>query len=229
MTEVKICGIRTADALEAAIAAGADYIGLVFFAKSPRNVSREDAADLAGRARANGSVRTVALLVDPTPDDVRQIASTVAPDIIQLHGHEDADAIARTRANAPRCGIWKAVPVATRSDVDDAAGLLRPGVLADMVLYDAKPPPGAALPGGTGLSFDWNILTTPPVARPFVLAGGLTPANVAEAVRRTGAPIVDVSSGVESAPGIKSAELVAAFVRAARSADPGGDEEGRRS
>lgn len=216
MTQVKICGIRTTEALEAAIAAGADYIGLVFFAKSPRNVSHDVAAALAGKAR--GRARIVALLVDPDPADVSDTVGAIAPDIVQLHGHEDAGKIARVREVAPDCEIWKAIPVATRSDVDDAAGLLHPGLLADMVLYDAKPPPGAALPGGTGLSFDWNILTGPPVPKPFALAGGLTPDNVAEAVVKTGAPIVDVSSGVESAPGVKSGERIAAFVRAAKAA-----------
>lgn len=218
MTKVKICGITTADALEAAVAAGADYIGLVFFAKSPRNVSRDEAAALAASAR--GRARVVTLLVDPDPADVSAIVETVAPDIVQLHGHEDAAAVARVREAAPGREIWKAVPVATGADVDDAAALLHRGVLADMVLYDAKPPPGAELPGGTGLSFDWHILTDRPVAKPFALAGGLTPENVSEAIARTGAPIVDVSSGVESAPGVKSAARIAAFVRAAKAAHP---------
>lgn len=216
MTEVKICGIWTHAALDAAIAASADYIGLVFFPKSPRHVSFEDAAALAGHAR--GRVEIVALVVDPGPATLTVLHEKIRPDVVQLHGSESASDIEMVRERCAGSEIWKAVPVASEADVEAAAHLYAPGHRADMLLYDAKPAPDADLPGGTGLPFDWTLLDSPATQHPFALAGGLTPANVTEAITRTGAPIVDVSSGVETSPGEKSPELIARFIRAAKSA-----------
>ena len=209
-TAVKICGLSTAPTLEAAIDAGADYVGLVFFAKSPRNVSVPVAADLAARAR--GRVKTVALVVDPSDAALDQIVADVQPDWLQLHGHETPARVAEIKA---RYGlpVLKALPIATEADVV-AADAWRP--VADMLLFDAKPPPDATLTGGNGLSFDWRLVAGVARRYPFMLAGGLTPDNVAAAVATTGAAAVDVSSGVETAPGLKDADLIRRFVTAAK-------------
>lgn len=216
LSKVKICGLTTPDAVEASIDAGADYIGLVLFPKSPRNVSIDDAATFAELAR--GRTKIVTLLVDPDADLLDAVATRIRPDIVQLHGHESAEDIARARNLVPGAQIWKAHAVTTSEDVAASAGLLAPGTHADLILFDAKPPPAAALPGGNGLSFDWRILEGWPRDLPFVLAGGLTPLNVADAIRLTRASIVDVSSGVESAPGMKDAALIRDFIRAAKTA-----------
>jgi phosphoribosylanthranilate isomerase len=209
-TAVKMCGLSTAPTLEAAIDAGADYVGLVFFAKSPRNVSVPVAADLAARAR--GRVKTVALVVDPSDAALDQIVADVQPDWLQLHGHETPARVAEIKA---RYGlpVLKALPIATEADVV-AADAWRP--VADMLLFDAKPPPDATLTGGNGLSFDWRLVAGVARRYPFMLAGGLTPDNVAAAVATTGAAAVDVSSGVETAPGLKDADLIRRFVAAAK-------------
>lgn len=214
-TLVKICGVKTPDVLAAVCAAGADYFGLVFFAKSPRNVDLATAAALAGIGRTAGSIKSVALLVDPDDALVDEVSNTVQPDLLQLHGHETTARIAEIRRRSGR-GIIKAVSVATRDDVDQALASYAPGVLADVLLFDAKPAAGAELPGGNGLAFDWQILEGVASRMPFMLAGGLHPGNVAAAIRRTGATIADTSSGVERAPGEKDATLIAAFVRAAK-------------
>lgn len=213
MAQVKICGIATKAALAHAIEAGADYVGLVHFAKSPRHLTLAQAADFATNASALGGAKTVVLLVDPGDDLVAAVAHEVAPDIIQLHGHETPERVAAIRAIANRT-IWKAVAVATADDVAAADAYLAPGV-ADLILFDAKPPAGASLPGGNGLSFDWTILEGVATRHPFALAGGLTPDNVASAIALTAASIVDVSSGVESAPGQKDPDLVERFIAAA--------------
>lgn len=209
-TAVKICGLSTAPTLEAAIDAGADYVGLVFFAKSPRNVSVPVAAELAARAR--GRVKTVALVVDALDAALDQIVADVQPDWLQLHGHETLARVAEIKA---RYGlpVLKALPIATEADVV-AADAWRP--VADMLLFDAKPPPDATLTGGNGLSFDWRLVAGVARRYPFMLAGGLTPDNVAAAVATTGAAAVDVSSGVETAPGVKDADLIWRFVTAAK-------------
>lgn len=210
-TAVKICGLSTAPTLEAAIDAGADYVGLVFFAKSPRNVALTLAAELATRARSR--VKTVALVVDPSDAALDPIVADVRPDWLQLHGHETPARVAEIKA---RYGlpVLKALPIATEADVV-AADAWRP--VADMLLFDAKPPPDAKLTGGNGLSFDWRLVAGVARRYPFMLAGGLTPDNVAAALATTGAAAVDVSSGVETAPGIKDAELIRRFVIAAKS------------
>jgi phosphoribosylanthranilate isomerase len=209
-TKVKICGLKTEAALEAALAGGADYVGLVFFPPSPRNVTLAVAKALADRAR--GRARIVALMVDPDDALVAQVAASVAPDLIQLHGYETPTRVAEVRA---RWGIsvMKAVPVETAEDAH-AARQFSPA--ADLILFDARAPADSARPGGNGAPFDWRTLLGVTEGIPFVLSGGLTPDNVAEAIRLTGATIVDVSSGVESRPGEKDPELIRRFLRAAK-------------
>ena len=208
---VKICGLSTPDAVEAALGGDADLVGFVFFPRSPRHVTVEAAAVLAGPARGRAGV--VALLVDPDDAALDAVVAGLAPDIVQLHGREPPERVAAVRA---RFGlpVMKAVGVSSRADVERAAGTYA-GV-ADRLLFDAKPPPGAALPGGNGVSFDRTILADLDPAVPFMLSGGLAPGTVAEAIRVTGAPGVDVSSGVESAPGRKDPALIQAFLTAVR-------------
>lgn len=209
-SEIKICGISTAPALDAAVRARADHVGFVFFARSPRHVTPVDAAALA--ARAAGRIGKVGLFVDADDALLGEAVSAAGLTAIQIHGSETPDRAARIRA---RFGlpVWKAISVTSTQDVERArtyAGA------ADLVLFDAKTPTGT-LPGGMGLSFDWSLVAgwSSPLA--WGLAGGLNPGNVAEAIRFTKAPLVDASSGVESAPGIKDESLIAAFCTAVRS------------
>ncbi len=204
----KICGLSTPETLDAAIERGASHVGFVFFAKSPRNLTLDRAAALA--ARVPPHVKSVGLFVDPSDDDLARILSQVRIDVLQLHGHETTDTVARLRTQHRR-EVWKAIPVRTSADRD--AGARYTGA-ADMILYDAKPPEGADLPGGNGLRFDWSLLSGHRHPLPWALSGGLDPANVQEAIRVTGAPLVDVSSGVESAPGVKDVDKIAAFLQA---------------
>lgn len=218
-TRVKICGIRTSDALDAALEAGADLIGLVLYPKSPRNVSLDEAAALASRARDRGGAEVVTLLVDPDDALVEAVAESIKPDLIQLHGHETTARVEAVRKSSG-LRILKAVPVGDADDVVAAFDFLTPdGKGAEMLLFDTKPPsdPGS-LPGGNGLTFDWRILEAAKGRAPFALAGGLTPENVAAAVALTGAAIVDVSSGVESRPGEKDPERIRRFLSAAKAA-----------
>lgn len=215
---VKICGLKTIEALDAALDAGADLVGFVIYPKSPRNVSVEQAAALVRHVRSKSGATAVALLVDPDDVLVDRVATDVKPDVIQLHGHESVARSQEIRARSG-LGILKAVAVATRDDVTAALDYLGPQGQV-MLLFDAKPPAHAsALPGGNGLTFDWTILDAAEARGPYVLAGGLTPENVAEAIRLTGAAIVDVSSGVESAPGEKDPERIRRFLRAAKAAN----------
>jgi phosphoribosylanthranilate isomerase len=212
--EVKICGLSTPETLDAAIAAGSDFVGLVFYPRSPRNVDFATAGRLAARAR--GKARVVALCVDPDDPLIAAIATEVAPDLIQLHGRET---VARVGEIARLSGrrIIKVVSVASRADVDTAAAY---DGIVEFVLFDAKPAPDArgALPGGNGIPFDWHILDGEAARRRYMLSGGLNPGNVAAAIELTRAPMVDVSSGVETAPGIKSIALIESFIRAAKGA-----------
>jgi phosphoribosylanthranilate isomerase len=212
--EVKICGLRSEAALEAALAGGADYVGFVFYPRSPRNVSPEEARLLAARAR--GRAKIVALLVDPDDDQLDLVVDAVAPDIIQLHGGETPARVAEVAARARR-PVMKAVSVA---DVGDVEAALAYADTASRILFDARPAQDAhgALPGGNGLAFDWQALAGVGGRIDFMLAGGLTPGNVGEAIRLTGAPAVDVSSGVESRPGEKDPELIRRFLHAAKTA-----------
>jgi len=208
--KVKICGVRTPAILEAAAAAGADFVGLVFFAKSPRNLGLQEAAGLAQAAR--GRVDTVAVMVDPDDLLIDQVAQTVRPDVLQLHGHEAPERVAAIKART-KLPVIKAIPVATAADVADANAYTG---IADQILFDAKAAPDAAVPGGNGVPFDWRALVT--ARPPFGLSGGLNPDNIAEAVRLTGADLVDVSSGVETAAGVKDEALIIRFIQGARGA-----------
>lgn len=207
---VKICGLSTAAAVDAAVAAGAAYVGFVFFARSPRAVAADEAAALA--ARVPPGIAKVALTVDMDDAALDTLVATVPLDMLQLHGGESPGRVAEVKA---RFGlpVMKAVGIAT---AEDLTALDAHGQVADQLLVDAKPPPGAERPGGNALPFDWRLIAGRRWPCPWMLAGGLTAANVAEAIRLTGAQQVDVSSGVESAPGEKDAGLIRAFVAAAR-------------
>jgi phosphoribosylanthranilate isomerase len=209
---VKICGLRSEDALEAALAAGADFVGFVFFPASPRNVSPEKARALGGRVR--GRAGKVALSVDADDGSLDAIVETLRPDALQLHGHEAPERVAaiRRRFGVP---VIKAIAVARRADLD---GLAAYSAVADRLLFDARPPREATRPGGLGQPFDWRLLQSLETTVPFLLSGGLDSSNVGEALRITRAPGVDVSSGVERAPGEKDPEKIRAFIRAARQA-----------
>ena len=206
---VKICGLRTPADVAAVARAGAAYAGFVFFAKSPRNVTLPEAR-LAALVAPPGLAK-VALTVDADDATLDAIVEAVPLDMLQLHGHETPDRVAQVRA---RYGlpVMKAIGLADESDLP---AIFEFSTVADQILIDAKPPRGADLPGGNGLAFDWRLLAGRRWLRPWMLAGGLTAENVAEAVRLTGARQVDVSSGVESAPGVKDAARIAAFVAAA--------------
>ncbi|WP_300516855.1 phosphoribosylanthranilate isomerase [Aliiroseovarius sp.] len=209
---VKICGLTRPDHVAAAAGAGARYVGFVFFAKSPRHVTVEQAAALA--LDVPMGVAKVALTVDADDATLDEITAKVPFDMLQLHGRESPERVAEVKA---RYGlpVMKAVGVAEPADV---AAIDTYAAVADQVLVDAKAPKGAVLPGGNGLAFDWTLVARKYWPCPWMLAGGLTPDNVAEAIRRTGARQVDVSSGVESAPGEKDADLIARFVAAAQAA-----------
>ncbi|MES1985816.1 MAG: phosphoribosylanthranilate isomerase [Pseudomonadota bacterium] len=203
----KICGLSTPETLDAALKAGASHVGFVFFPKSPRHVDFDRAAGVT--ARVPPHVVSVGVMVDPDDDTITQ-AKQAGVTAIQLHGHETPE---RTAAIRARFGIpvWKAISVKTRADLDQ--GRAYTGA-ADFLLYDAKTPDGASLPGGMGLRFDWTLLVGFNSPLPWGLSGGLDPDNVAEAVTVTRTPLVDVSSGVESAPGIKDVDKIAAFCKA---------------
>lgn len=209
----KICGVKTPADVATAAQAGARYVGFVFFPKSPRCLTVEQAAELA--AKVPPGVAKVALMVDATDAKLDQITDAVPLDMLQLHGKESPDRVAAVKA---RYGlpVMKAVGIA---DAEDLPLIDLYSDVADQLLIDAKPPKSANLPGGNGLAFDWHLLAGRKYwQKPWMLAGGLTPENVAEAIRMTGARQVDVSSGVESAPGIKDAERIKAFVDAVSSA-----------
>lgn len=210
MTSIKICGLTTADTLAAALDGGADFVGAVVFPKSPRHIAPTDAAALFAAAR--GRARIVAVTVDPDDALLQEIARTLRPDFIQLHGRETPD-----RAGAVRrltgAGVIKALPIRGAADF---AAVPDWESQADHLMFDAKPPEGSVLPGGVGHSFDWTLMAGRTFARPWFLAGGLTPDNVAGALSITGAPLADVSSGVESAPGVKDPGRITAFIQMAR-------------
>jgi len=215
--EVKICGLKTEAALEAALANGADYVGLVFHGPSPRNVDLATARTLAGKAR--GRAKIVALLVDPDDRRLSEVIAGVDPDLIQLHGSETPQRVAEIARLAKR-PLMKAVKVAEPADAEAALAYVGK---ADLIVFDAKVAEGrvGALPGGNGAAFDWMALQTVRGKLAYMLAGGLTPVNVAEAIRLTDATAVDVSSGVESRPGEKDAELIRRFLHAAKTAKQG--------
>lgn len=207
---VKICGLRTVEDVAAVAAAGAAYAGFVFFPKSPRHLTIAQARVLALAAPVG--LAKVALVVDADDATLDAITEAMPLDMLQLHGHESPERVAEVRA---RYGlpVMKAVGVA---DEGDLAAVLEYSLAADQILVDAKPPKNADLPGGNGLSFDWRLVAQRRWLRPWMLAGGLTPDNVAQAIRLTNARQVDVSSGVEASPGVKDASKIAGFVAATR-------------
>ena len=211
-TKVKICGLKTETALEVALDGGADYVGLVFFPPSPRYVSLAQAAAMAAKARNRAKV--VALLVDPDEALIADVLAAATPDLLQLHGQETPERVAeiRTRWGVP---VMKAVAVET---AEDARAGMRFSPVTDLILFDARAPEASTRPGGNGAPFDWRLLLGVTGLAPFVLSGGLTPDNVAEAIRITKAGIVDVSSGVESRPGEKDPELIRRFLQRAKGA-----------
>jgi phosphoribosylanthranilate isomerase len=216
---VKVCGLKTPETLDAALDAGADFVGFVFFPPSPRNLAFDAAPALGERVR--GRAKKVALTVDADDTFFERIVETLKPDMLQLHGHEAPERVAdlKKRYGLP---VMKALPIETRPDL---AAIDRYAPVADWLLFDARPPRDATRPGGLGKPFDWTLLRGLDVARPYMLSGGLDANNVAEALRITRAPAVDVSSGVERAPGEKDPDKIRAFVRAARAAGAGNAKE----
>jgi phosphoribosylanthranilate isomerase len=213
---VKICGLRSLDALDAALAAGADMVGLVRFPKSPRHLDLEEGRVLS--AHAKGKALRVALVVDADDAELDTIIAALDPDLLQLHGSESPERVAAIRARYGR-PVMKAVGI---GDADDLAALHAYAAVADRLLLDAKPPKTAdALPGGNGLAFDWRLIAGLDLEKPFMLSGGLDSGNVADAIALTGVRGVDVSSGVERSPGDKDPDRIAAFVKAARAAFAG--------
>lgn len=207
---VKICGLSTRETLETALDAGADMVGFVFFPPSPRHLSLESARELGSQVRRRAL--KVALTVDADDATLHNIVDTLAPDLLQLHGKES---VARLRDIKQRFGL-PVMKVMALETVADLASLPGYAAAADRILFDAHPPKGATRPGGLGAVFDWHVLENLDLALPFMVSGGLTADNVAEAVRLTRAGGVDVSSGVERSPGIKDPGMIQAFIRAAR-------------
>lgn len=208
----KICGLSTPAAVTAALEGGAGWLGFMFFAKSPRNLEPDVAWRLAQQVRG-GPAKIVAVAVDPSDAEVDRIAAVLQPDLIQLHG---AETPARARAIGLRAGagIIKALPVSESADITAA---LHYESVVDHLMFEGKPPKDAELPGGAGRAFDWTLLSGRRFQRPWFLAGGLDPWNLSEAVQQSGAPLVDVSSGVERGPGLKDPALIRAFLDAAKS------------
>lgn len=210
MPLVKICGLSTPETLEAALRAGADMVGFVHFGKSPRHVGLALGGALSRQAR--GRAERVLLLVDPDDALLTEAVAALDPDLVQLHGRETPERVAAIRGLAGR-KVMKAIGIA---GPEDLAAVAAYRAVADRILLDAKAPPDALLPGGNGRRFDWSLLRGAPLPDGWMLSGGLDPDTVAEALALTGAPAVDVSSGVESAPGRKDPARIAAFVAAAR-------------
>jgi len=208
MTRAKICGLSTASDIDAAVLGRAAYVGFVFFEKSPRNVTLDQAAELAALVPAG--ICKVALVVNADNARLDEILDHVPLDMLQLHGEETPERVQEVKA---RYGlpVMKAIGITSREDLDK---LTEYGRVADQLLVDAQPPKGSVLPGGNGLAFDWKLLTGRRWPVPWMLAGGLTPDNVAEAVRLTGATQVDVSTGVEASRGVKDSGKIAAFLAA---------------
>ena len=210
---IKICGLTAPDVLEAALTAGADFVGFVFFPPSPRNLGLEAARTLG--AQVEGRAGKVALTVDANDDTIAAIVAALEPDMLQLHGKETPERVVavRTRFGLP---VMKALPIATRADL---ASIRLYADVVDRLLFDARPSADATRPGGLGVSFDWSLLKGIDPRVPWMLSGGLDAGNVAEAIAITGAPGIDVSSGVERGPGEKDVGKIRAFIRAARTAE----------
>ena len=212
MVTAKICGLTTPEAVKAALEGGASHLGFMFFDRSPRAIGPEAAARLAGPARGRAGV--VAVTVDPDDALLDRIMASLKPDLIQLHGRESPARAAAVRARTG-AEVIKVAPVSEGGDLD--AALAYEGVAAHL-MFETRPPKDAERPGGLGVAFDWTLLAGRRFARPWFLAGGLDPWNVGEAVRASGATLVDVSSGVERGPGVKDPALISAFLEAVRRA-----------
>jgi len=208
MTGVKICGLTTPETLDVALDHQAAFVGAVMFARSPRNIAPEDARPLFERARGRAGI--VAVTVDADDDLLSRIGAHLRPDFVQLHGRETVARAHQVRT-LTGAGIIKVLSVSTDADLDAPADWEDH---VEHLMFDAKPPEGSALPGGVGASFDWSMLKGRTFRKPWFLAGGLTPETAAEAAAISGAPLLDVSSGVESAPGVKDAARIAAFLKA---------------
>jgi phosphoribosylanthranilate isomerase len=210
---IKICGLKTLETLDVALESGADLVGFVFFGPSPRNLDLPTARTLG--ARVNGRANKVALTVNASDDVLSGIIAALKPDMLQLHGTETPDRVVavRTRFGLP---VMKALPISERGDLSPIRLYAH---VADRLIFDARAPQDATRPGGLGKVFDWSLLKGVNVGIPYMLSGGLDANNVAEAIRVTGAPGVDVSSGVESKPGFKDPNKIRAFIRAARATD----------
>ncbi len=205
--EIKICGLSTEEAIDHAVAGGATHIGFIFFPKSPRNVTTEQARDLAARARGNVSI--VAVTVDASDAELDAIVDVLKPDMLQLHGHETIDRVrdVKTRFGLP---VIKAVSIRDGADLRHAASY---NGIADRLLLDAKAPAGSELPGGNGVAFDWTLLASAlDASMDYMLSGGINENNVVQALEMTGTRAIDVSSGVESAPGRKDPSRITAFL-----------------
>ena len=210
-TQAKICGLSTPETVHVAVQAGADHIGLVFFQKSPRNVSIEEAAMLASRIPSH--VNIVGLFVNAEDQFIDQVIEAVPLDILQLHGSEPVERVVQLKQRTGR-EIMKAIGIREEADL---AQIDAYEPVVDRLLFDAKPPKDAPLPGGNAIAFDWTLLEGKKWSKPWMLAGGLTPDNVQSAIRLTGCPCVDTSSGVEDAPGQKSAHKIREFIKAVKS------------
>lgn len=210
--DIKICGLKTPEALDAALAGGASHVGFIFFSKSPRNIEPAAAGALRGAAR--GRAQAVAVTVDADDAFLDAIVAAMAPDMLQLHGKETPARVSevKVRYDLP---VMRALSVSEAGDLDKARAYA--GV-ADRLLFDAKPPKGSELPGGNGVSFDWTLLKALPAGTDYLLSGGLNAGNVGEALRLANPPGLDVSSGVESAPGVKDVGLIRGFFDAVKAA-----------
>ena len=212
--DIKICGLKTAEAVDRAIARGATHIGFIFFPKSPRNMEPDAAAELADRAR--GRVKIVAVTVDADDETMDDIVHLVKPDILQLHGHESPERILHLKAlyGLPVMKVFSVREAADLDRIDPYLGV------ADRFMFDAKAPAGSELPGGNGVSFDWSLMASLDEGIDYMLSGGLNKENVGLALATTRAGGVDVSSGVESAPGVKDLSMIDAFFEAIAGAEP---------
>ena len=210
--DIKICGLKTDAALAAALDAGASHAGFIFFPKSPRHVSAEEAARL--REAARGRAKAVAVTVDADDSALDRIVSVMQPDILQLHGKESPERVAEVKVRYG-LAVMKAFALREAADLDAIAAYRS---VADRFLFDAKPPAGSELPGGNGVSFDWRLLAGLDADVDYMLSGGLNAANIGDAIRLANPPGIDISSGVESAPGVKDAALIEQFFRAVRAA-----------
>lgn len=213
--DIKICGLKTDEAVDRAVQLGASHVGFIFFQKSPRHVEPADAGLLADRVR--GRARIVSVSVDADDDDLDEIIALIRPDILQLHGSETPERVLRIKA-ITGLKVWKALAI---RDADDLRRIEPYEGIVDRFLFDAKPPKGSELPGGNGVSFDWRLISALDGTVEYMLSGGLNKDNIAEALAITNAPGIDVSSGVESAPGVKDVRMMDEFFAAVRAASRG--------